>query len=154
MENFAHLPEEEDFTDTFKLVTREFKNHQKVILHCKVITAKTFNRIKYSDRVKEFIFECNIWIKIDRYDTKTEGSPAFFVMLHPRMNNRDEFSKDLLQILSDTHKDDANSLKGTNKDGNKGKLQVTPSILLGKIPDFHLEVSQKNGGNSKRMCSE
>ena len=75
--NFAQLPEEADFTDTFKLVTREFKSHQKVILHRKVITTKTFNRIKYSNRVKEYIFEQNIWIKIDQYDTKTEGSPVF-----------------------------------------------------------------------------
>ncbi len=70
-------------------------------------------------------------------------------MLDTRMINRDEFSKDVLQILSETHTDDDIILKGIYNDEDKVQVQSTPAMFVGKIPDFHLEVSPKKWGKLK-----
>ena len=142
---FEQLPEDEKFVEMFNLVIREFRTHKKVILHCKVISEKTFNAITYSPTVKQHIFEQNIWIKIDRYESRAEGLPGFFTMIHPRMVQRDVFTHEIREVLKKncTHDTSTNNLE---REDNKMRTDYLEQAA-GKVPEFHLEVSKKMGYN-------
>ena len=53
--DFTTLPEDDLFVKSFGLVTREFRNHKKVIVHCNVVSSRPFNNIKYAADVKNHI---------------------------------------------------------------------------------------------------
>jgi len=145
--DFTQLPEDSEFNHSFQLVTREFRNHKKVILHCKLITEKPLNKLKYTEEVKNYIFANNIWLKVDRYDSKEEGSPGFFVMLHPKLINRADFERNLHSVLTKivpTSEGASNFSQGTFVNGTSSQ---TSSHYM--VPSFHLEVSQKKWGKIK-----
>ena len=147
--NVDKLPEDEDFVQAFSLVTREFRTHKKVIVHCNVISEKSFNALKYSPEVKDYIFGQNIWIKVDHYGSKEEASPGFFVMMHPRLTHREEFTNEIRNLLSvhenSNTKGRADSAR-TSTDEQPSSTQVDAQE---KLPDFHLEISQKKWGQVK-----
>ena len=58
------------------------------------------NKTKYTCRVNDYIFQNNIWVKTDRFDTKVKSSPGHIIMLHPKLVNRDGFMEELLVILT------------------------------------------------------
>ncbi len=142
--DFEQLPEDEKFGEKFNLVIREFRTHKKVILHCKVISEKPFNAIKYSPTVKQHIFEQNIWIKIDRYESRAEGSPGFFTMIHPRMVQRDVFTHEIREILKKNSTKENSTNKLESEDTNERKDYLAQADR--KVPEFHLEVSKKKWG--------
>ena len=143
------LPEDDEFVETFNLLTREFRTHKKVILHCKVISDKSFNSIKYSPTVKQYIFEQNIWIKIDRYDSKAEGSPGFFTMIHPRMVQRDLLLTEIRNKLMHNISTESNTNTWDRQKINTQNDDHHQENQYGIVPDFHLEVSQKKWGTLK-----
>ena len=145
--DFATLPEDESFGHAFGLVTREFRNHKKIIVHCNVVSARTFNSIKYATEVKEHIFSNNIWLKVDRYESKAEGSPGFFVRIHPKLTHREEFTEELRLLLDEhggVHRPNSN-----DSDVQMGGDEETPKAGTSYPPSFHLEASQKKWGNVK-----
>ncbi len=144
--DFTQLPEDSDFNNSFQLVTREFRNHKKVIIHCQLITEKPLNRIKYTEEVKNYIFSNNIWLKVDRYDSKAEGSPGFFVMIHPKMINRVEYTGTLSSELTNiAHESDGASTAGQKLSETERSSNTSQTT----VPPFHLEVSQKKWGKIK-----
>ena len=145
--DFTQLPEDSEFNHSFQLVTREFRNHKKVILHCKLITEKPLNKIKYAEEVKTYIFSHNIWLKADRYDSKAEGSPGFFAMLHPKMINRVAYTGKLTSILTQiVQASDGEAI--TDKKFPEAETSLPTGGQL-TVPPFHLEVSQKKWGKIK-----
>ena len=139
--DFSTLPEDEEFNECFQLVTKIFRKHKKVIVHCTILTEQPLNRVKYSSEVKDYIFQNNIWIKVDRYDSKEESSPGFFVMIHPKLINREDFTVSVVRALKKV-KEDQMDLSSDMKDN----VQFSKSKDVTGVPEFHLELSQKKWG--------
>ena len=66
------LPENKDFTDKFHLREQTFrKGNKKISLYCIIESRFSMNKLKYTDPLRQYIFDRNIWIKPDLYLTKT-----------------------------------------------------------------------------------
>ena len=141
-DEFSTLPEDAEFNDCFQLVTKIFRKHKKVIVHCTILTEQPLNRVKYAQEVKDYIFHHNIWIKVDRYDSKDESSPGFFVMIHPKLINREDFTSTIVMAIKKVKADELGLSSETNG------LPVGKSAALTEVvvPEFHLELSQKKWG--------
>ena len=83
------LPERDIFQDTFQMREQSYRTgNKKIVLFCVVEASSTINQLKYSEPVKPYIFEQNIWMKPDFYSTQVVSSPFFFTLVHPRLTNR------------------------------------------------------------------
>ena len=140
-----HIPENEDFLEQLQLKEFTYRTHRKVIVHMKIISQQTINRIKYSIRVKDYIFNKNIWIKTDRYNAKVESSPGIITMVHPKLLHREDFSRKLKISLEQVSPNLEYKLVREWQKGNSNVTHMedlSPNI----VPEFHLEASLKKWG--------
>ncbi len=143
--DLEHIPENEEFLEQLQLKEFTYRTHRKVIVHMKIISQQTINRIKYSIRVKDYIFKKNIWIKTDRYNAKVESSPGIITMVHPKLLHREDFSSKLKFSLEQVSPNLEYTLV---QDWQKGNSNVThmEDLSPNVVPDFHLEASLKKWG--------
>ena len=137
------LVEAQQFADQLKMREQNFRNgSKKVALFCIVESSFTINRLKYSPEVKDYIFHHNIWIKPDLYSTQVVTCPGFFTLVHPKMTNKNEFTKDLFRLMTDLK---INPSEEVVKDWHETKqLQVRESQA--HVPQFHLETNSRKWG--------
>jgi len=124
------LPEEKEFTDQFRLKEFLYRNHRKVYLHMTVVTTLPMNRIKYAQRVKDYIFNQNIWVKLDRFNAKIESSPGYITMVHPKLINRDGFTEELIMAITQVKREfDAQEKKDSAVDRRNDRKTDIPPLL-------------------------
>ena len=101
------------------------------------------NRIKFTEPVKSFLLENNIWIKPDYYSTSTVSSPGFFTLIHPKLTNKVELVKDITAALKSTKNDPTEPLflDWCARSGLDNTDREIP------VPRFHVENSTRKWGN-------
>ncbi len=134
---------ESDFQDQFQVRVQTFrKGNMKATIYCTVESKHTINRMKFTDPLKSYIQEKNIWVKPDYYSTKVVSSPGFLTLLHPKMTNKKETVKSICASLTQI-KIDPNDPVVT--EWNNHANHVTDTLPV--IPPFHLETSTRKWGN-------
>ncbi len=141
------FPEGDDFSEHFQLKDFNFRTHKKVIVHMKVVSLSTVNRIKYSGKVKDHIYQQNIWIKTDRYNAKVESSPGYFTMVHPKLVHREELTNDLITVLQALKPNRTEQVVQDWYDIHVPNTQYGEEPA--KVPPFHIESSIKKWGRVK-----
>ena len=112
-----------------------------------IVSIIPVNKIKYSRDVKEHIFQRNIWIKNDKYNAKIESSPGFFIRIHPKLLHREDFGKQLTDVLLSLTPDvEDETVVGWY---NQHDIPVPTSGEPVTIPLFHLETSVRKWGGIK-----
>ena len=84
-EELDSIPEDDHFIEQFQAKEFTYCTHRKVILHMTIITQHPINKLKYCAEVKDYIYEKNIWIKPDRYNSRVESSPGIIAMVDTRL---------------------------------------------------------------------
>ena len=141
------LPEGTEFIEHFQLKDLSFRTHKKVIMHMTLVTIVPVNKIKYSQEVKEHIFQQNIWLKNDRYNAKIESSPGFFIRVHPKLLHREDFGKKLNAILLSLTPDVEEQI--VIDWYNLHDIPLPRNGDPPTIPIFHLETSIRKWGGFK-----
>ena len=144
-ENTKNLPENEDFNQHFQVREFTYRKLRKVLVHLKLVTSVPIHKIKYVNPVKEYIFQNNVWIKTDYFNTKIESSPGIITMVNPKLINRDDYNSEL---KADLEKAQQKLVQMENTDGNGTKLGESNESTGGErsIPQFQLESSVKKWG--------
>ena len=86
------------------------KGSKKVTLFCIVESKHTMNQLKYIEIVREYIFHHNIWIKPDFYSSQVVSFPGFLTLVHPKITNKVELTRELLAALTSTWINDSESV--------------------------------------------
>ena len=145
-EEYKTLPENNEFMEQFEFRERTYrKGNKKLTVHCIIESTFPINRLKYTEPLKKYIFERNIWIRPDYYLTKTVGSPGFITLLHPRMTNKPQLVQDLQDMIRHTEicqTDDEVLAWYTQKRITHNKEEVC-------IPPFHIETSVRKWGDKQ-----
>ena len=95
------IPDGEEFETLFKARQQTFrKGNRKFTINFLVESTLTIQKLKYKDPIKTFIFENNIWIKSDFFDTKIESSPGYFTLIHPKITNKMDYKEIFKHSLS------------------------------------------------------
>ena len=146
-ETTATLPENEEFNNYFQVREFTYRKVRKVLVHLKLVTSVPVNKIKYTNPVKEYIFQNNIWIKTDHFNTKIESSPGILTMINPKLINRDAYHQELKVDLEKARQ------KMVQMETSEGQINKTgegqDSSVHGNerlIPQFQLEASVKKWG--------
>ena len=133
------LPEDSDFNDNFQIKDFLYRKMRKVVVYMKLLTSLHVNQIKYTDKVKQHLFQHNIWFKPDMFQTKVESSPGVMIMLHPKLTHRSQLTEDLKVIMQSTAKTlDLNSKNKAPKDAGEKDENFNR-----QVPQFYLELSVK-----------
>ncbi len=147
------LPEGEDFATLMKTRNQTFrKGNSKVTIFFVVESTLSIQKLKYMDPIKTFIFDNNIWVKPDFFDTKIESSPGYFTLLHPKITNKMDYKEILMhaihKITIDTNDEavrnwyESNSIVLNETDINIPTFQLEPGIKKwGKIQTEVLRVT-------------
>ncbi len=137
------LPENEQFIDLFKMRDQSYRNgNKKVTIFCVVEAKYTMNRMKYSEPVKSYIFQKNIWVKPDFYSTEVVSCPGFFTLVHPKMTNKRKFEEDMQEILRGT---EINKLDEIVKVWENNRTRESDDNRV-EIPKFHVETNVRKWG--------
>ena len=145
--DFDTIPEAEDFAEHFQMKDFNYRTHKKVIVHMKMVSLSPVNKIKYSRKVKEHIYQENIWLKTDKYNAKVESSPGFFTKVHPKLVHREDFICDMTKILLQLQPQQSEKVVIDWHQLNNIPLPTQGESIT--IPAFHLEPSVKKWGNLK-----
>ena len=121
------------------------KGNKKVTIFCTIESTHTINSIKFTDPMKEYLVNHNIWIKPDLYATKVVSSPGFMTLIHPRLTNKANLIKELTNVLQQTKVDNTDEICRAWRDRNPWKIPEfgTPT------PTFHLETTLRKWGDIK-----
>ena len=88
------LPIDNEFIKYFNVTESNTQYEtKKVYVHVDVRSTEDINRIKWRPIVRDYIFNENIWVKEDKFEAQISSSPGYFIGLHPRATNREEFKK-------------------------------------------------------------
>ena len=137
------LPEDTQFTELFHMREQNFrKGNTKVTIHGTVESMSPVNRIKFTEPVKSFILDKNIWIKPDFYSTSTVSSPGFFTLLHPKITNKTQLIQDLTDSLKSTTIDKEETVYAEWCQ-TFGKDRLNEDI---PVPKFHVETNLRKWG--------
>ncbi len=147
------LPEGEDFATLMKTRHQTFrKGNSKVTIFFVVESTLSIQKLKYMDPIKTFIFDNNIWVKPDFFDTKIESSPGYFTLVHPKITNKMDYKEILMhaihKITIDTNDEavrnwyESNSIVLNEMDINIPTFQLEPGVKKwGKIQTEVLRVT-------------
>ena len=138
------LPEDEEFGSHFQVRDFTYRKTRKVLVHLRLSTKFPINRIKYSPKVKEFIFHNNVWLKTDWFNTRIESSPGIITMVHPKIINRDRYKEELLIALQTAS---SNLVLDTGNESGDKQSTPNPRKSPPTIPTFYLESSTKKWGD-------
>ena len=84
-------PEGELFRQKFKMREQTFqKGTKNITIYFTIEPEKTINQIKYTQTEKNHLYINNIWMKPDLYQTKTESSPGYLTLVHPKITYKNE----------------------------------------------------------------
>ena len=145
-EQTIELEEGEAFVDSFRMRDQTFRNgNKKVTLYCTIESFNTINKLKYMEPLNSHIMGQNIWIKPDFYSTKIVSSPGFFISLHPKITNKQMYTKELSEIIGQMEID---PLEEVVNDWYTMK-QHTVQNKQAMVPNFHLETSIRKWGGLK-----
>ena len=137
------LPEGEDFSTLMKTRHQTFrKGNHKVTIFFVVESTLSIQKLKYMDPIKTFIFENNIWVKPDFFDTKIESSPGYFTLLHPKITNKMDYKEILKQAMYKISIDINDEAVKTWYESNGVEINETEI----NIPTFQLEPGVKKWG--------
>ena len=135
----SQLPENEQFTELFKMREQSYrKGNKKITLFCVVEATYTINRIKYSEPTRTHIFQRNIWLKPDFYSTQIVSCPGFMTLVHPKITNKRQLVESLTEIIRSTG---INQEEDTVKSWKK--RQESQGNNSDMIPRFHLETNTR-----------
>ena len=138
------LMENDKFVEAFKMKEQTFRRgNKKITLHCTIESQFNINRLKYSETVKNYIFERNVWLKPDLYSTKVVSSPGFMTLVHPKITNKEEYIRELTNILQQTKINGNESVVREWKEIHNSNTQNT------EVPKFHLETNMRKWGGIK-----
>ena len=83
------FPAENAFMKHFLVKDVETKYQtKKVYVHVSVISTEDIARIKWRPEVRNHIFNNNIWVKEDTFNSQITSTPGYFVGVHPRATHR------------------------------------------------------------------
>ena len=100
------LPTKQKFIDHYKVYTTTTKiNTSKVHVHVTMITNEEITRLKWRPAVRDYIFNHNIWIREDKFEAQVSSTPGYFINIHPRGTNRDDFAEEIKYALSQVEVD-------------------------------------------------
>jgi len=136
------LPEDDLFNDHFKLKDLLFRKVRKLIVHLQLRTTLHINQLKYNENVKEILFQENIWLRPDRFDTRVESSPGVITMLSPKLVNRDGYTEELITALAAANLFIQKQAEEHQDNEIAGERPDTP-IQVKEVPKFYLETSIK-----------
>ena len=142
-DTFDSIPEDDSFNDHFQVKDFLFRKLRKVVVHMKLITSYHINQLKYREQVKAHLFQNNIWLKPDRFETRVESSPGVILMISPKIANRDDFKEELtIALTTAIHNLKTDSCHQNNIVDNQ-ESSINTQISNGKVPPFYLEISTK-----------
>ena len=139
------LPEDEAFTENFQIKDFLYRKMRKVVVHMTLLTSLHVNQLKYTEKVKEYIFQNNIWLKPDMFQTKVESSPGVLIMVHPKLTNRLQLTEDIKNIMQKAAK--TLNLHSTTDDQKLTDISTSTGDVYKHVPQFYLELSVKKWGN-------
>ena len=139
------LPEDEEFTENFQIKDFLYRKMRKVVVYMTLLTSIHVNQLKYTEKIKEHIFQNNIWLKPDRFQTKVESSPGVMIMVHPKLTNRLQLTEDLKLLMQRTAK--SLNLRSTKEDKEHSDISKRNGDVYRQVPQFYLELSVKKWGN-------
>ena len=135
--NITTIPEDEEFNEHFQLKEFVYRKLKKVVVYMTMNTTLHINRIKYSNSVKEHLFQKDIWFKLNWSETKVESSPGIITMIHPKLINREDYMteiesalRDTLCTLQDRGQEDSKQPKGFQVKTIIGERKVPPTFYL------------------------
>ncbi len=138
----VEIIEDEQFVECFNMREQTFRNqNKKVTVYCTIVSSHNINRLKYSDPLKSFIMNNNVWIKPDFYSTKYVSSPGFFTLVHPKLTNKPDYTRDLINVLTNMEKNEDDAV--VQEWMQKFRVEVATDLL---VPKFHLETTVKKWG--------
>ena len=137
------IVDDERFNETFQLREQRFrKGNKKMTLFCVVESMLSINRIKYSNPMKEYIFDKNIWIKPDYYSTQIVSCPGFLSLVHPKWTNKQEWVKDITKAIERIEIDVTEKVVQEWFEKNESDISKRPV----KVPTFHIESTVRKWG--------
>ena len=101
---------DEEFQKHF--IIKEIKSKystSKIITYVTIISSDEIARIKWRPNVRDYIFNNNIWLKEDKYQTQITTTPGYFTGLNPRVTWKDDFMNDLNVAMEEIEIDDKKS---------------------------------------------
>ena len=132
------FPAEKAFMKHFLVNEEETKyNTTKVYVHVSVISTEDIARIKWRPEVRNYIFNNNIWVKEDTFNSQITSTPGYFVGVHPRATHRGEFTSNIEKALEEVTIDDKNRIV------NEWKRRNNNSTL---IPKFKIQTGVRKWG--------
>ena len=82
-------------------------------------------------------------MKPDLYLTKTESSPGYLTLIHPKITYKHAYTEYLIKVLNDTELDSSNTIVTKwNERASEYKERIN-----GKVPKFNLETNLRKWGN-------
>ena len=142
-ETTESLPENEEFSTHFQVREFSYRKTRKVLVHVTLVTMLPINKIKYTNVVKDYIFDNNIWLKTDHFNTKVESSPGIITMLNPKLINRDDYTNELKYTLMQANQNLDVTLKLETETAGINSGDERPTT---PVPYFYLESSVKKWG--------
>ncbi len=142
-EQGSDIPVGEEFEKLFKARRQTFqKGNRKFTVYFHVESTLTIQNLKYKAPTKKFIFDNNIWIKPDFFDTKIESSPGYFTLIHPKISNKVDYKEYLLNILHSMSLDKNEPV--VQKWYESHGMDVNKNVS--SVPQFHLKTGLKKWG--------
>ena len=132
------LPLEQKFVEKFKVHKTETRyGTSRVYVHVRLLTTEDVARLKWRPIVRDYIFNHNIWVREDKFQAQISSTPGYFVGIHPRATNKEDFKNVLISAMNDAEIDE-------NKDVVK-EWKNTPEGDK-KIPEFTLHTAVRKWG--------
>ena len=138
-----NMPEDDSFTTNFQVREFTFRKVRKIVVHLTFTTTIPINRIKYTPSVKDFIFQHNVWLKTDWFNTKIESSPGIIVMINPKLLNKEVYKEELLAALK-LASSNISLERGVEKEDCRPDTHLQNENI--QVPIFYLENSIKKWG--------
>ena len=138
--------ENDEFERLYQMRTQNFRNgNTKVTTYGIVESQYNINKMTFTDPVKRLLTEKNIWVKPDFYSTKVVNSPGFFTMIHPKLTNKQAYTKYLHNAMTETSIDQTEQVCIEWRD--KGSSVERDETTL--VPKFHLETTLRKWGKTQ-----
>ena len=137
------ITENEEFERKYQMRQQNFRNgNTKVTIYGVVESQYNINKMKFTDPLRSLLTQRNIWIKPDFYSTKVVNSPGFFTFIHPKLTNKQAFTKYLHNAMTNTLIDQTEQVyMEWREQGNYVEInEMTP------VPKFHLETTLRKWG--------
>ena len=74
-----------------------------------IVSTDEVTRIKWRPNVRYYLFDNNIWLKDDKYQTQITTTPGYFTGVHPRVTWKDNFVADVIAAIGQIEIDDKKS---------------------------------------------